>query len=60
VNAKKESVGVELYDEQNDAAENTNIAGEAKNAEVVGQLAQQLQAGWKGALPAPAKTGSAP
>ncbi len=49
--AKGARVGTELYDEQRDSAENTNIAGDAKSAEVVAQLAQQLQAGWKAALP---------
>ncbi len=49
--AKGEVGGIELYDEQNDSAENANVAGDAKNAEVVAQLAKQLKAGWKAALP---------
>lgn len=53
---KNEVVGVELYDEQNDPAENTNLASDKKNAELVAKLAAQLKAGWRAALPAQART----
>jgi arylsulfatase A-like enzyme len=52
---KNESGGSELYDEQNDPAENTNVAGDPKHAEIVAQLAKQLHTGWKAAQPAAAK-----
>jgi len=40
---------VELYDEQNDPQENTNIANEPKNAELVAELTAQWTVGWPGA-----------
>ena len=48
---KQNLVGTELYDETNDPAENTNIAGDPAHAERVKQMAEQLNAGWKAALP---------
>ena len=44
-------MGVELYDENMDPKENTNIAGEAVNAEKMKEMAAILKAGWKAALP---------
>jgi arylsulfatase A-like enzyme len=41
-------LAVELYDHQTDPAENVNIAGE--NPQLVKELTQRLQAGWRGAL----------
>jgi iduronate 2-sulfatase len=41
---------VELYDHESDPQENTNIAGEPANKELVERLTAQLLAGWKGAL----------
>jgi iduronate 2-sulfatase len=41
-----ELAGVELYDNVNDPDENINVAGAAENAEIVQELAQQLEAGW--------------
>ncbi|TWT30569.1 sulfatase [Blastopirellula retiformator] len=46
-----EVLETELYDHQVDPAENENVAGEAKNAELVAQLQKQLDAGWKAARP---------
>lgn len=40
---------IELYDHQVDPQENTNIAAEAGNAELVATLDRQWQAGWRGA-----------
>ena len=40
----------ELYDEQSDPMENTNIADLPENKPLVDELKQQLHAGWKGAL----------
>ncbi|MEW6307011.1 MAG: sulfatase [Verrucomicrobiota bacterium] len=51
-NAKNQSGGIELYDEQNDPAENTNLANDPKHAEIVAKLAAQLKSGWRAALPA--------
>jgi arylsulfatase A-like enzyme len=51
VDGKKESVGVELYDEHADPKENVNVAAEAANAGVVAEMAQRLRAGWKAAKP---------
>jgi arylsulfatase A-like enzyme len=42
---------VELYDELYDPQENTNIASDPKNGELVEKLMTQWRAGWKGALP---------
>jgi hypothetical protein len=38
---------IELYDHQVDPQENTNIAAEAENAELVATLDRQWQAGWR-------------
>jgi arylsulfatase A-like enzyme len=43
--------GRELYDHQNDPAENVNLANDPAHAEIVAQLAQTLRAGWRAALP---------
>jgi iduronate 2-sulfatase len=45
--AKGESGGIELYDEQNDPAENSNLASDPKSAEVVAKMAAALKAGWR-------------
>ncbi len=42
---------VELYDHEVDPAENQNIAEQPANAELVKKLQEQLDAGWRGALP---------
>jgi iduronate 2-sulfatase len=42
---------VELYDHQADPQENTNIANDAANKELVQELTAQLLAGWKKAIP---------
>ena len=44
-------MATELYDHQIDPAENNNVAGEKSNAELVSQLQQQLDAGWRAAVP---------
>jgi iduronate 2-sulfatase len=41
----------ELYDMKSDPAENVNISNLPENRKVIEQLARQLQAGWRGALP---------
>ncbi|MBL9142518.1 MAG: sulfatase [Verrucomicrobiaceae bacterium] len=51
VNAKKESAGVELYDEQGDPEENENVAGDARHAAVITELSRRLHEGWKAATP---------
>jgi len=43
---------VELYDHSVDPAENTNVAADPKNAEVLKQLAEQWSRGWREAVPA--------
>ncbi|WP_113959086.1 sulfatase [Roseimicrobium gellanilyticum] len=45
------NMGVELYDENKDPQENTNIATDAANAEKVKEMAAILNAGWKAATP---------
>ena len=45
---------VELYDELYDPQENTNVAKDPKNGELVEKLMEQWRKGWKGALPASA------
>ncbi len=50
-NAKKESVGTELYDEESDPQENVNLASDPAQQAVITELAQQLHAGWRAALP---------
>ncbi len=42
---------VELYDHQTDPQENTNIAGDSANKELVAKLTAQWRAGWKAAMP---------
>ncbi|MEY4938455.1 MAG: hypothetical protein RIQ93_190 [Verrucomicrobiota bacterium] len=42
---------VELYDQETDPQENTNIAQAPANAALVAQLMAQWRAGWKGATP---------
>ena len=42
---------MELYDHQNDPQENTNIANDPANAQLVKQLMEQWKQGWKGAKP---------
>lgn len=44
-------VARELYDHQNDPAEDRNVAGQAENRAVVERLAKQLAAGWKDNAP---------
>jgi arylsulfatase A-like enzyme len=44
---------MELYDEQTDPQENTNIANVPANAELVKTLMAQWQRGWRGAKPPP-------
>lgn len=39
---------VELYDHKNDPQENTNIANDPKNADLLAKLTQQWKKGWKG------------
>lgn len=46
-----EVIAYELYDHQNDPAENVNVANDPANKKLIGQLDKQLNAGWKGALP---------
>jgi flagellin-specific chaperone FliS len=41
----------ELYDHQIDPQENSNVANHPTSAALVKQLAAQLEAGWKAALP---------
>jgi arylsulfatase A-like enzyme len=41
----------ELYDHENDPAENTNLAQQPEFAEEIKRLSQILKKGWKGALP---------
>ena len=52
---------VELYDHQKDPQENTNIADDPANQELVKQLTQQWLAGWQAAQakPAPSKPAQA-
>lgn len=45
----------ELYDQQADPDENVNLARLPANQELIGRLTEQLHAGWKQALPSPAK-----
>jgi iduronate 2-sulfatase len=46
-----EVVARELYDHENDPAENENVATRAANQELLTRLAAQLAAGWEGAKP---------
>lgn len=47
----KENAAYELYNCESDPQENHNIAGLPENEKIVRELAQQLKAGWRGALP---------
>ncbi|MGD8240398.1 MAG: sulfatase [Armatimonadota bacterium] len=46
-----EVVATELYDHRRNHDENENIVGDPKHAAVVRELAQQMRAGWRAALP---------
>ncbi len=46
-----------LYDLENDASENVNVAGVAEHQELVKQLSQMLRDGWKTVLPKNAEQG---
>ena len=46
------AVGVELYDHQNDPAENMNLAALPEHAKTVEELTALAKKGWRGALPA--------
>lgn len=50
---------VELYDHEKDPQENTNIANDPANANLVESLMEQWRAGWQGAKP-PAKSSPPP
>ena len=52
-NGKGERAGVELYDEQRDPHEDTNLASQPENSAVISELATQLHNGWRAALPKP-------
>ena len=45
-------VAIELYDQESDPAENTNVAALDANQVIIGKLSQQLRQGWQSALPA--------
>lgn len=47
---------IELYDHQNDPMENTSIAKDPANTELVEQLMAQWRRGWQGAKPVPSPT----
>jgi iduronate 2-sulfatase len=51
IDTEKEAVGIELYDEQNDPKENMNIANDPAKQDIVADLARQLKAGWRAAVP---------
>jgi arylsulfatase A-like enzyme len=44
-------VAVEVYDHETDPGENVNIGAKPENRDLVGQLAEQFRAGWRGAAP---------
>ncbi|MFM8532692.1 MAG: sulfatase [Acidimicrobiia bacterium] len=44
-------VDLELYDHRGDPLENTNIAGQPENGQLIADLTVQLRRGWRGALP---------
>lgn len=52
IDANGRSAGNELYDHESDPAENRNLAAVPAHQTLVTELSQQLQAGWKLALPA--------
>jgi hypothetical protein len=47
----KELAARELYDQQSDSGENTNLAAQPEYREIMQVLSQRLQAGWRAALP---------
>lgn len=47
---------MELYDHKNDPQENTNIANDPKNAELVARLTEQWKKGWKGNVIMPSQS----
>jgi len=49
---------VELYDHQTDPQENTNIANDPANKELVAQLTRQWLSGWQGAKPRASQSAS--
>ncbi len=51
VDESKDFCQRELYDHKVDPKENVNIANRPENKRLVAQLAEQLHAGWKAALP---------
>ena len=51
VHRETKEVGArELYDHQNDPAENFNVANRPENAETVEQMGEMMAAGWEGAM----------
>ena len=48
---KGKFITAELYDRKNDPTEKINIAQDPAFAERVAQLSEQLEGGWKAALP---------
>lgn len=50
-----EPYALELYDHRTDDLERENLAGRPENRALVEQLRRQLRAGWRAALPAPAR-----
>ena len=53
--AKGEPAGLELYDEKNDPAEDTNLATQPAGQAAIKDLAKQLHDGWHHALPKASK-----
>jgi arylsulfatase A-like enzyme len=51
INGKNESASIELYDHENDPAENVNVAADTANKSVIAELAKLLHDGWRAALP---------
>lgn len=47
----KKTVGVELYDQQEDPQDNVNLATNPEFKELIGKLSKQLHDGWKTAVP---------
>lgn len=45
-------VAVELYDQQSDPDENTNIAKLKSSKPIIDRLSRQLERGWRSATPA--------
>jgi hypothetical protein len=46
-----EVIGLELYDHQEDPAENVNLADNPQYSEIVAELRHRLQQGWQHELP---------